>query len=94
MTIIEHQTREKRTIVQLVLAQHRLRRELNDLASKIGHAQNAVDLGIEISPMAATEVERLQREWRMKMREFEKNEFKKINARIAVLELELKKHTS
>lgn len=94
LTIIEEKQRHKRTIAHLVLEQHRLRQELNSLASKIGHAQNVVDLGIEVSPMAASDVERWSREWRTKLRQFEMNEFEKINARIAVLELELKIKTT
>lgn len=93
-TIIDRQKQHRHQIAKLVIEQHRLRNEMMDLAKRIGHAQNTADLGIEVSPMAFTEVERLSKQFIAMLHTFEKNEFEKINARLDVLRLELEKQKS
>jgi hypothetical protein len=87
--LIERRKSARRTIAKLVLEQHRLRNEMLELAKQIGSAQNAVDLGTEVSAMAARDVEKLTAEFTAKLKTFEHNEFEKINARLDALKLEI-----
>lgn len=84
----------RHTIAKLVLEQNSLRNQMNALAQKIGHAQNAVDLGTSVSPLAASDVQRMKNEWNGMLRQFTQNEFEKINARVDALKLELEILTS
>lgn len=80
----------QRTLIRTQMRQIELRRELTELAREIGRCANIADLNIDVSAMADSDGQRLESIWRKKLDEYEHNEFEKMNARCALVELELK----
>lgn len=93
-TLVERHKAKRRRIAELVLAQHKLRNEMDDLLKIIGRAQNAVDLGTEVAPLAHSDLEWAKQEWQTKLHRFEHNEILKVNARMDALKLKYEMHTT